>query len=495
MGEDLLTGLTIENYPSTFLSMDSNAISHDEAEIQRQVDLSGPPDINLPLSVERSPPPLAQSWNHDTFDMFEVGLGHQVNNDSDKLLDLPKMARKCAKRLDSMWGAWFFFAFYFKPVLKDKSKCNIVRDSNGVSGFDKSDLQLDVFLVQHDMENMYMWVFKDRPENALGKMQLRSYMNGNSRHGERPFPFNVERGFVRSHKMQRKHYRGLSNPQCVHGIELVASPKLMSLDEEEQKKWMELTGRELNFCVPPEAKEFSSWRNLPNTDFELERPVPPLKNNHAKKLLNGSGLNLSTQPSNHVNGNGIDLSVCNKKRKDLFSHGNDEDCSYPNNLNGDPHQDADFNPIEPPWLSEFSGVMRNVYGPVTAAKSIYEDDEGYLILVTLPFVDPERVKVHWWNNLTHGLVKISSFSTACMPFIQRNDRTFKLTDPALEHCPPGEFKRVIPLPARIPDDAKLEAYFDKSGNVLEIKVPKHRLGPEEHEVLVSLRPPNEFVLS
>ncbi|KAL7613086.1 hypothetical protein Lser_V15G08734 [Lactuca serriola] len=31
------------------------------------------------------------------------------------------------------------------------------------------------------MENMYMWTFKERPENALGKMQLRSYMNGHSR--------------------------------------------------------------------------------------------------------------------------------------------------------------------------------------------------------------------------------------------------------------------------------------------------------------------------
>ncbi|KAL0417842.1 UNVERIFIED_CONTAM: hypothetical protein Sradi_1197700 [Sesamum radiatum] len=139
--------------------------------------------------------------------------------------------------------------------------------------------------------------------------------------------------------------------------------------------------------------------------------------------------------------------------------------------------------------------MRNVYGPVTAAKTIYEDEEGYLILVTLPFADPEKVKVHWWNHLTHGVVKISSVSTACMPFIQRSDRTFKLSDPAPEHCPPGEFRREIPLPTRIPDDAKLEAYFDKSGTVLEIKVPKHRAGPEEHEVPVCLRPPNEFVLS
>lgn len=493
MGEDLLTTLSIENYhPSTFLSMDSIATPHEESDrdMNRQVILSGAPDINLPLSVERSPPP--PSWNHDAFDMLEVGLGHQIT-ESDALLNLPKVGRKCAKRLDSVWGAWFFFSFYFKPVLKEKSKCNIVRDSNGVSGFEKSDLQLDVFLVQHDMENMYMWVFKERPENALGKMQLRSYMNGHSRQGERPFPFSVDKGFIRSHRMQRKHYRGLSNPQCIHGIELVPLPNLLTLDDEEQKKWIELTGRDLNFSVPPEARDFCSWRNLPNTDFELERPLAPLKSiphPPPKKLLNGSGLNLSTQPSSHVNGNGIDLlPPCNKRRKELFSNGNDEDCCLATN-------DQEIHPIEPPWINEFSGVMKNsVCGPVTGAKSIYEDEEGYLIIVTLPFSDPERVKVHWWNNLTHGVVKISSMSTACMPFVQRKDRTFKLTDPSPEHCPPGEFKREIPLATRIPDDAKLEAYFDKSGTVLEIKVPKHRVGPEEHEVPVCLRPPNEFTLS
>ncbi|XAR59003.1 hypothetical protein NMG60_11014614 [Bertholletia excelsa] len=499
MGEDLLTGLSIENYhPSTLLSMDSTATSHDESDrdMNRQVVLSRPPDINLPLSVERSPPP--QSWNHDPFDVLEVGLGHQIN-ESDTLMYMSKSGRKCAKRLDSVWGAWFFFSFYFKPVLKDKSKCNIIRDGNGVSGFDKSDIELDVFLVQHDMENMYMWVFKERPENALGKMQLRSYMNGHSRQGERPFPFSVDKGFVRSHRMQRKHYRGLSNPQCVHGIELLPSPNLIGLDEEDQKKWMELTGRELNFTVPPEARDYSSWRNLPNTDFELERPLPPLRSNSqmpSKKLLNGSGLNLSTEPSNQVNGSGIDLlPACNKRRKDFFSHGNDEDCCLPVNTHSDRHQGADVHPIEPSWMNEFSGVMRNVVGPVMAAKTIYEDEEGYLIMITLPFADPERVKVHWWNNLTHGVVKISSVSTACMPFIQRNDRTFKLSDPTPEHCPPGEFKREIPLATRIPDDAKLEAYFDKSGTVLEILVPKHRVGPEEHEVPVCLRPPNDFVLS
>lgn len=500
MGEDLLASLSMESHhPSTLLSMDSSSTNHEEMEMNRQMVLSRPPDINLPLSSERSPPP--QSWNPDTFDMLDVGLGPQVN-EPETLLNHPKAGKKCNKRLDSVWGAWFFFNYYFKPVFNEKSKSKVARDGGGMSGFDKSDLQLEVFLVQHDMENMYMWVFKGKPENALGKMQLRSYMNGHSRQGERPFPFSADKGFVRSHRMQRKHYRGLSNPQCLHGIVFVSSPNLMDLNEEEQKRWVELTGRELDFSVPPEASEFCSWRNLPSTEFELERVLPPLKNNpqpHPKKLLNGSGLNLSTRPSNHVNGGGIDLSsICNKRKKDFFPHGNDEDCDLLINQHSNRVQDTDIHLVEPPWLNNFSGVMRNVSGPVTAAKTVYEDEEGYLIIISLPFADLKRVKVTWWNTLTHGVVKISSVSTSCMPFIKRNDRTFRLTDPIPEHCPPGEFIREIPLATRIPDDAKLEAYGDETGTVLEILVPKHRVGPEEHEVHVCLRPHlgvNELLLS
>ncbi|XVF20077.1 hypothetical protein REPUB_Repub11eG0167300 [Reevesia pubescens] len=432
--------------------------------MNRSIALPKPPDINLiPLSAKRSPP---QSWNYDPLDMLDVGLGTQVN-EADTLVTVSKSGRKFAKRLDGVWGAWFFFNYYFKPVFNEKSKVKVTRDGSGVSGFDKSDLELEVFLVQHDMENMYMWIFKERPENALGKMQLRSYMNGHSRQGERPFPFSAEKGFVRSHRMQRKHYRGLSNPQCVHGIEVVSSPNLKGLDELEQK-----------------------------------RPLPPLKTHpqpHPKKLLNGSGLNLSTQPSNHANGGVMDLSlVSNKRKKDLFLNGNGEYCCLLINQHNYRVSDTEMHPIEPPWLNEFSGVMRNVYGPVTAAKTIYEDEEGYLTIISLPFADLQRVKVSWWNNLTHGVVKISSISTACMPFIKRNDRTFKLTLPSPEHCPHGEFIREIPLPTRIPDDAKLEAYGDETGTVLEIIVPKYRTGPEEHEVRVCLRPhlgPNELLLS
>ncbi|KAK4759135.1 hypothetical protein SAY87_020436 [Trapa incisa] len=492
MGEELLTALSIDNHPrpSTLLSMDSCLVSRDELEHQllRPILLSQPPDINLPLASDQIGPSL-DSWNLDPFDV-DVGLSHQ-GNDGDTYNNLPKTGRKCTKRLDSVWGAWFFFCYYFKPVLNDKAKCKVVRDGNGVSGFDKPDIDLDVFLVQHDMENMYMWVFKKRPENALGKMQLRSYMNGHSRQGERPFPFSVDKGFVRSHRMQRKHYRGLSNPQCVHGIEFVSSPNFEGVDEEELKKWVELTGRDLNFSLPPEASEFSSWGNVPSTEFELERPLPPLKiaasNSSTKKLLNGSSLNLSNRPSSHPNGAPLDLSPVgsNKRRKEMYGAGSEEDSYLLMNQHNGRLQESEL--TELPWLNDFSGVMRNVYGPVTAAKTIYEDEQGYLIIISLPLSDLKRVKVTWWNNLTHGVVKISSVSTACMPFITRNGRSFELTDSSPEHCPPGEFVREIPLPTRIPDDAKLEAYEDEAGNGLEIIVPKHRVGPEEHEVRVCLR--------
>ncbi|WOL05059.1 hypothetical protein Cni_G13782 [Canna indica] len=240
---------------------------------------------------------------------------------------------------------------------------------------------------------------------------------------------------------------------CVHGIEIVSSPNLSVVSEADPKKWMELTGRVLNFLIPPEASDFEPWWNLRSTDFELERPPPHLKNvTHAnlKKMLNGSGFNLPTQPSNHA----------------------------------DRPQEIEVHPTEPSWVNEFTSVTRRASGPVIAAKTIYEDEQGYLIKVSLPFSDQQRVKVSCKKNLTHGIVKISRVSTARMPYIKRHDRTFKLTDPSLEHCPPGEFVRETSLVSQIPEDAELEAYYDKTGTILKIMVPKHSAGPEEHEVLM-----------
>ncbi|CAL9155515.1 unnamed protein product [Musa hybrid cultivar] len=468
MGEDLLTTLSIENHhPSTLLTMDPSggtvsSSSHEDSDRElfiqhQQVVLSVAPDINLPLSVARSP--SQQSWNSDTGDILDVGLGPQIY-DAETTRHIPKAtaARKGSKRGDSIWGAWFFFSFYFKAMLSEKSKGKVIRH--------------DVFMVQHDMENMYMWVFKERPENALGKMQLRSYMNGHCRPGEPQFPFSVDRGFVRSHKMQRKQYRGLSNPQCVHGIEVVRSPDPKLVREVDRQKWVELTGRGLNFSIPPEASDFESWRNQPSTEIELDRrprPPPPKGTSHTHPE------NLSSTQSNHCNGDGMDRSsVCSKRRKDFFLPAMDEDRDH----------------VEPSWLNEFTGVMRHAYGPVTAAKTIYEDDDGYMIMISLPFADHQRVKVSWRNSVMHGILKIICVSTARTPYIKRHDRTFKLTDPSPEHCPPGEFVREITLPMRIPEDANLEAYYDESGALLEIMVPKHRMGPEEHEVRVCILRPH-----
>jgi HSP20 family molecular chaperone IbpA len=101
---------------------------------------------------------------------------------------------------------------------------------------------------------------------------------------------------------------------------------------------------------------------------------------------------------------------------------------------------VEMHSVAPPsWLHEFTGVMTKAFGPVTAAKSIYEDDKGYLIMATLPFADQQRVKVSWRNSLTRGIVKIVGTSTERMPQIRRHVRAFKLTDMSPEHCPPVKY--------------------------------------------------------
>ncbi|KAL2533753.1 HSP20-like chaperones superfamily protein [Abeliophyllum distichum] len=80
---------------------------------------------------------------------------------------------------------------------------------------------------------------------------------------------------------------------------------------------------------------------------------------------------------------------------------------------------------KPHWLKEFSGVLGNVYGPVTAAKTIYEDKEGFLILISLPFIDLQRVKVSWRNTLTHGIIKVSCISISLQTIYQETQQDFQ----------------------------------------------------------------------
>lgn len=74
MGGPLLTTLSMDNNLSTLLSMDSNLSSHDEMEreLNRTINISQPPDINIPLSVEPSPPPPL--WN-DACNILDVSPG------------------------------------------------------------------------------------------------------------------------------------------------------------------------------------------------------------------------------------------------------------------------------------------------------------------------------------------------------------------------------------------------------------------------------------
>lgn len=475
MTEALLTMLSMES-PSILLSMDTNV--HDEGAIPRlhQPGSGGcPPDINLPLSSADMGTPLPWLPSSESLDILNVNLaGQRV----DVRPFAPSKGKRLVRRSDSIWGAWFFFNHYFRP-----------------SRTDKSGLKLDQFMVQHDMENMYMWAFRKRPQNALGKMQLRSYMNGHARFGEPQFPFSVEKGFNRSHRMQRKHYRGLSNPQCVHGIEVVRNPNLSVVGKEDQKRWMDLTGRDLNFTLPPEAGDFSSWRTLPCTDLDSDRSDAPngglAKKQASPKSVAGefgcSTLNLSCKlmgggsfgsPSSH-----------NKKRKCETHFGNEEDCCAPNTSHsgeilGEEVQQGE----QPHWLANSSGVIVDASGPVTGAKSIYEDDKGYLVMVSLPFTDMTKLRVSWRNTATHGVVKVHCCSTARMPMVIRGERTFKLTDQNPEHCPQGEFVREIPLATRIPDNAELKAVYVEASAGLEILVPKHTRFSEEREVRVFLPP-------
>ena len=498
MNDTLLTMLSMEG-PSILLSMDGTEGDH----FRQMAATSRPPDINLPLSVDIcSPstwPSSSSSKSSKTNDILDVSLATTpptittnmtitttTTSTQMRATLTSSKGKRINRRSDSIWGAWFFFNHYFRPSHNDSM----------------GHLKLDQFMVQHDMENMYMWVFRDRPENALGKMQLRSYMNGHARFGEPQFPFSVEKGFTRSHRMQRKQYRGLSNPQCIHGVEVCRNPNFSLVCEEDKKRWEELSGRDLGFTLAMEAGDFSEWRTLPYTDLDFERSdVCSLgkcsngskKQQHSPKSIEGeygggSTLDLSCKLIGQL---GSSSSFPKRKRKldsSTAQCGNaDEECCAPplGEIVGEEIQQNDEQPL---WLSESSGVLLEASGPVTGAKTIYEDEKGYLIMVSLPFTDMTRLRVSWLNTTTHGVVKIHGISTARVPIITRGDRTFKLTDSNPEHCLQGEYIREIPLATRIPENAELKAFYVEASAGLEIMVPKHSLFSEEREVRVFLPP-------
>ncbi|KXG32662.1 uncharacterized protein LOC8075441 [Sorghum bicolor] len=162
MGEDLVTTLSMENGggghhgPCTLLSMDLSG--HLSAPDDRAVGVMVQALIGGAIGVgprahamspSGAPPPdINQPWQKDLYDMLDVGLGPQVYCAEAELSCAPKAgSRKAAKRGDTIWGAWFFFTFFLKPLLSDNCKDKVVRDNSSISGFDKSDLLLDMFLV------------------------------------------------------------------------------------------------------------------------------------------------------------------------------------------------------------------------------------------------------------------------------------------------------------------------------------------------------------
>lgn len=69
----------------------------------------------------------------------------------------------------------------------------------------------------------------------------------------------------------------------------------------------------------------------------------------------------------------------------------------------------------------------NVYGPVTAAKSIYEYEEDFH---NHHFLSLNIAKVLWRNRLAYMIIKVSCVSTSHISILNRHNRTLKLTDSA-----------------------------------------------------------------
>lgn len=110
------------HHPSTLLSMDSIASSHDESDLEmnHQTIPSRPPDINLPLSAERSPPPQ-HTWNPDPCDILDVGLGTQVY-ETETFLNIPKAGQKMCQKGWQHMGCLAFLQLLLQTHIEREDK-------------------------------------------------------------------------------------------------------------------------------------------------------------------------------------------------------------------------------------------------------------------------------------------------------------------------------------------------------------------------------------
>jgi hypothetical protein len=102
--------------------MDSNGHSK-ECEDGEHALLGGPPDINLPLSIEIGPDP----WGLKPSDLLHTGLAPTQNLELGTLTS--SKGRRWVRRGDTIWGAWFFFNHYFRPALNDERQSKLLRET------------------------------------------------------------------------------------------------------------------------------------------------------------------------------------------------------------------------------------------------------------------------------------------------------------------------------------------------------------------------------
>lgn len=72
------------------------------------------------------------------------------------------------KRDDVFWAAWVFFSHYFEPVLTGGPKDLSISLERGPPDLGQQ-IDRQVFVVQNDIENSYMWYLSARPANTLGE--------------------------------------------------------------------------------------------------------------------------------------------------------------------------------------------------------------------------------------------------------------------------------------------------------------------------------------